>query len=201
MRAFKQKRASLKLLRNSRSNSAPKWVPSKCSRNQISISPYIHTENKTLPKKSCLKWSKANSEPFQTSKRSISKNFPINKCWQEPSQGPLTPPLAPKLIKIGMDSDNLPSWTEQLRSQNQLKPLPSIKTTKTRLFPNQKNPSGTLPKGFDPVSRRLLLGYLNFGQICKRTRTAAASTSSSFLRHLECLMVLFLGARMIRLGF
>ena len=42
---------------------------------------------------------------------------------------------------------------------------------------------------------------LNFGQICKRTRNAAAKTSSSFLSHLKFLIMLFLCARMTRLGF
>ena len=60
-------------------------------------------------KKSCLKWTETIWKPFQTSKRSISKTFPINKCWQGPSQRPLTHPLAPKLIKIVITYPGNPS--------------------------------------------------------------------------------------------
>ena len=42
------------------------------------------------PNKSCLKSTKINPRPSQTSKGSISDTFPINKCCLGSSQGPLT---------------------------------------------------------------------------------------------------------------
>ena len=50
------------------------------------------------------------------------------------------------------------------------------------------------PGGLRPISLNV-----NFGQICKRTRTAAAKTSGSFLTALKFLIVWFLGARWLRL--
>ena len=70
-------------------------------------------------------------------------------------------------------------------------------TDHNRMFFNQPMPMGGLPQ----VSRRLLGKIWILARFAKRTRIAAASTSSSFLSHLKCLMMLFLVARMTRLGF
>ena len=50
------------------------------------------------------------------------------------------------------------------------------------------------PGGLRPISLNV-----NFGQICKRTRSAAAKTSGSFLTALKFLIVWFSGARWLRL--
>ena len=83
------------------------------------------------------------------------------------------------------------------RFQNQPKSSEGTPTEPNRLFFNQPMPMGGLPQ----VSRRLLGKIWILARFAKRTRIAAASTSSSFLSHLKCLMMLFLVARMTRLGF
>ena len=86
---------------------------------------------------------------------------------------------------------------QKKKFQNQPKSSQVTSTEPNRLFFNQPMPMGALPQCVETSFGK----NLNFGQICKRTRTAAAKTSSSFLSHLKCLMVLFLCARMTRLGF
>ena len=88
-------------------------------------------------------------------------------------------------------------WAKKKRFQNQSKSSEGTPTEPNTLFFNQPMPMGGTSTGVETSFGK----YLNFGQICKRTRTPAASTSSSFLSHSKFPIMLFLGARMTRLGF
>ena len=88
-------------------------------------------------------------------------------------------------------------WAKKKRFQNQSKSSEGTPTEPNTLFFNQPMPMGGTSTGVETSFGK----NLNFGQICKRTRNAAAKTSSSFLSHLKFLIMLFLCARMTRLGF